>query len=75
MGHLSSVELPRLKVGLDMPPMAGMMASVSPLAPQRVGNNGTNITQDNRQFNLTTQSATQPGGLALEFAFMESASR
>ncbi|MEZ4591824.1 MAG: phage tail tape measure protein [Chloroflexota bacterium] len=75
MGHLSSVELPRLKVGLDMPPMAGMMASVSPLAPQKVGNNGTNITQDNRQFNLTTQSTTQPGGLALEFAFMESASR
>jgi len=75
MGHLSSVELPRLKVGLDVPPMAGMMASVSPLAPQKVGNNGTNITQDNRQFNLTTQSTTQPGGLALEFAFMESASR
>lgn len=75
MGHLSGVELPRLKVGLDMPPMAGMMASVSPLAPQRVGNNATNISQDNRQFNLTTQSVTQPGALALEFKFMESASR
>jgi len=75
MGHLSGVELPRLKVGLDMPPMAGMMASVSPLAPQRVGNNATNVNQDNRQFNLTTQSVTQPGALALEFKFMESASR
>jgi TP901 family phage tail tape measure protein len=75
MGHLSSVELPRLKVGLDMPPMAGMMASVSPLAPQRVGNNATNINQDNRQFNLTTQSMTQPGALALEFQFMEVSSR
>lgn len=75
MGHLSGVELPRLKVGLDMPPMAGMMASVSPLAPQRVGNNATNISQDNRQFNLTTQSMTQPGALALEFKFMEVSSR
>lgn len=75
MGHLSSVELPRMKVGLDMPPMAGLMASVSPLAPGQAGNNVSQVNQDNRQFNLTTQSATQPGGLALEFAFMEMSSR
>ena len=75
MRHLSSVELPKLKVGLDMPPMAGLMASVSPLAPGQVGNNMSQVNQDNRQFNLTTQSTTQPGGLALEFQYLEMASR
>jgi TP901 family phage tail tape measure protein len=76
MRHLSQVELPRLRVGFDLPPMSDMMASVSSIAPPGVGgSSATNINQDNRQFNLTTQSTTQPGGLALEFAFMESASR
>lgn len=76
MERLHGKELPRLRVGLDIPAPTGLLSMARPIdtAGGGIVNSTVSSTVENN-FSLTTQSMTPQGGLALEFRFMQMASR
>lgn len=75
--QVSTMDLPQLNRQLSALPALSMTGSVSAPSLQG-GGSASNVSTsytDARQFNLTTQSTTRPGGLALEFSAMELSTR